>query len=281
LNTELEGEAKSGPNVFDSISQKLASLDGEFNTSGFGLKGMMDAADQKQQAAQTEQPTVAVTEAETKTIPDAYAPLNTSIQKLREDTEGRLGQIANKIEQIARVPVQNVNDSGQELTLEQRRIQDLEARQANSELRNEWYRARNALERAKTANPDFDYSEKDLTDEWNKYIGNNVTVAAQADWDHFLRTKYMERKAPEWRKDSEEVKKLREEVDRLKNNRNTVADVMSMPRASKNVTPMKAKDDKAMAVDEDVYQQVRKKFPKGRFIGITKYADELQHRKTA
>jgi hypothetical protein len=282
VNTELEGDAKTGPNVFDSISQKLASLDGEFNTmKGFGLQGLMDQAKEKEEANEVAQKVIVTDVTEPKSIPDNYAPLNTSIQKLREDTQSELGRIANKIEQIAVTPRQQVTGEGQELTFEQRRIQELESRQATSELRNEWYRAKSALDRARSANPDFTYTENDLTAEWNKYIGSNVAVAAQADWDHFLKTKYMESKAPEWRRDSEEVKTLREEVAKLKNNRNTVADVMSMPRAAKNIVTSKAKDEKSMAIDEDVYQKVRLKFPKGRFIGITKYADEVQQRKSA
>jgi hypothetical protein len=269
---------------------KLASLDGDFNTNPqFGFLGMLEAHEQKEKEAneafkKDRNPAQkdAVDQEEKKSPsdpPDWLAPINTSVQVMKGEMSQRLSQLANEISSIksppAATPINRYEDVPEEVRPVFERM-DAQQRAINEvALRTEHNRAREALRSAKARYKDFAFEDQSLDEVWRNHAKGNPDRVANVNWDLYFDQQYHAQLNP---KLSAENKELREKLESLQSNRNSVQDLQAVPRTNRQSTPaMSSKTDDA-GFNEELYQRAKSKIQKGRFVGFGRALIEEQQR---
>lgn len=274
----------------DNISDKLASLDSEFNTNkSFGLMGVLEGTDRNTtQNLQTRNdgddlPGDDEGKSDELTPPDWYAPLNTSLQTLKEELKqenrGQLNELASSLMQNMRGTQTEAHDPGvpDEFAPVMGKVDHIAGEMNQLKLQSAYDRAKNSLLNAKLKRKDFDYTDKELDTMWRQNIGNDVGRATAVNWDEYFEVQYASRQTPKLAAENE---KLRAEMEKLKSARtsNSVQDLYSVPRSNRTTTPP-ASSTNAEGFDEDLYQSVSKKFPRGKFLGFNRALADAQRKR--
>lgn len=260
-----------------TLSDKLASLDSDFNTNkGFGFMGMLNAGEEK---AREELEEIK----EEKSVkddgpPEWFGPINTSLQQTRTEFQQGLGRLAGELQQLKQAKEPEVNQEFSDLPDEARPIiqkfDSLEKNLGTLALRQEHTRAKEALRDARGKYKEFGYTDEDFNQVWSQHVRNNPNVAANTDWDNYFRTQHESRINPRL---SQENEKLKAEIEKLKSNRNTVKDLYAVPRSNRQSTPARSSGDNP-DFDEELYQRAKSKLQKGKFIGFNRALLEEQRK---
>ena len=264
----------------NGITERLASLDGDFNTNkGFGFQGIMDAQTEKAQAdLQIASGQVKEPADKEDSPPEWFGPLNTSLQKMKEDQSNAIGQLANSIAQLKqderRTPELVYDQFSPEVAPVAQKVDNIQGQISNLTLRTEHQRAKQALNDARGRYKDFDYSDEELGKVWQSFVGKDPNRAANTDWDTYFKVQHETRSNP---KLTTENQKLREEIERLKSSRNSVQDLYSVPRSNRQSNTIVKPSDGA-EFNEDLYQRAKKKLQRGRFAGFNQALIEEQRK---
>ncbi len=281
-------------NQFDpgaGTKAKLASLDGEFNTNpSFGFMGMLEKHEQQEREAnesfkRDSNPKDAggANQADTDSPsnpPDWLAPINTSVQVLKGEVSDRLSQLANEISSMKTPPAtaQQINtyeDVPDEVRPVLQRM-DAQQRAINEvALRTEHNRAREALRSAKNKYKDFDYTDNQLEQIWQSHVKGDPNRAHSVNWDLYFDQQYHAQLNP---KLAQENKDLKDKIEALQSNRNTVQDMQAIPRANRQSTPTMSTRADADGINEELYQRAKNKVQKGRFVGFGRALIEEQQK---
>ena len=279
---------------FDSgqgVKAKLASLDGDFNTSPqFGFMGLLAEHEQKERDAneafnRDNKAKIVASETDTgeKNIPsdppDWFGPINTSLQTLKGEMSQNLGHLASQIQEMklsppASTPVNPYENAPEEIVPVLQRM-DAQQRAINATaLTAEHNRAREALRAAKGRYKDFEYSDDELETVWRGHVKNDPNRAAGTNWDMYFDQQYNSRSLPKIRSENQDLKS---KLEALQSNRNTVQDLQAVPRTNRQSAPaMSAKNLDTSDFSEDLYQRAKNKVQKGRFIGFGRALIEEQ-----
>lgn len=272
---------------------KLASLDGDFNTNPqFGFMGMLEKHEQQEKEAneafRRERPTkddAGQTEKGERSVspsdpPDWLAPINTSVQVLKGEVSERLSQLANEISSIKTPPAATAVNHYEDVPEEVRPVlqrMDAQQRAINEvALRTEHNRAREALRSAKGKYKDFDYNDGQLDQVWQGHVKGDPNRAANINWDLYFDQQYHAQLNP---KLTAENKELREKLESLQSNRNTVQDLQAVPRTNRQSAPvMSTRSVDDAGFNEELYQRAKAKIQKGRFVGFGRALIEEQQK---
>lgn len=255
-----------------SISDKLASLDAEFNPNKeFGMMGVLRAQDEAQRPA-IESQAAPVIDPETKADepPDWAQALESSFRATRNDIDQKLQTIESRFAQPITQMAQDLGDDVDPIVARQNQ---LEAQMSQTRLNTAWERANTALVRAKQKFGDtFDYNEAELQATWRQQVGNNLGVAEGTNWDTYFQQQFDSRQRPRL---EAEVAKLRAEAQGKTSS--VVSNMGAVPRGGRNGAPQIARtnDD---GFNEDLYQRASKRMGKHGFRGFNNILSEEQTR---